>query len=72
MSAMYKNGLVAWRMAKVTMRDTVNVHGDLIFQENGRILVRRSRGGYRQWAIVPRDAMGSVADWLETKGWMLA
>lgn len=44
------------------------------FHTNGHILRnakldRRSIQGWKQWAIVPIDGMGSVVQWMRMKGW---
>ena len=60
MAAKYKNGAILWTMC-------LDNHV-LNFHENGHIL-QRVTDGWRQWAIVPRYGMGSLADYLESRGW---
>lgn len=70
------NGRIEWTMHRhEPQRDTGETFTEILqFHENGHILRNsymgnRSIRGWKQWAIVPRRAMGTVADWLETTGY---
>jgi len=63
MATKYANGHVLYSLTRMQngLYTSLNVH------VNGHILIKKMYG-WRQWAIVPKDSIGNVVDWLIDQG----